>query len=167
VRRCLKRPSFRAGWDVFKLNMPVFGQLNRMVGVSRFLRTFAMLTSAGISPIKALSVGGAVAGNRRFTEISDQLQHAIEEGNSFTDSLKIYDIFPPTIIQMVASGEEAGSLSKMLNKGIDFLDQDIERTKKSLLTKLEPATTVIMGTIVGLLLLSLYLPMFEYMSYVK
>jgi type IV pilus assembly protein PilC len=71
------------------------------------------------------------------------------------------------IIQLTASGEEAGMLSEMLNKGVNFLDKDIEMMVSALLVKLEPALTVIMGTIVGVILIGVYLPMFDYMRHLK
>jgi len=113
-----KDAHLRARWDVFKLNMPVFAKLNRMVAVSRFMRTFAMLVSAGVSLVEALDVAGAVVCNSRVTEITGQLQQSIQTGNSVADSLKEHSIFPPVIIQLAASGEEAGALSEMLNKGL-------------------------------------------------
>ena len=162
-----KKTYIKARWDVFKLNMPVFARLNRMVVVSRFMRTFAMLASAGISLIKALDVASMVANNSRITEIAGQLQQSIEAGHSVASSLIDYDIFPPIITQMVSSGEEAGKLPEMLNKGVDFLDKDIDQTIKALLVKLEPAMTLIMGIIVGFILMGVYLPMFDYMSRIK
>ena len=166
-QRLSKNPQLKMRWDLFKLNMPVFAKLNRMVIVSRFMRTFAMLASAGISFVKALDIASVVANNSKIYEIADQLQQAIEEGNPLADSLRKHKIFPPIITQMVDSGEEAGRLPEMLNKGLDFLDKDIDRTVKSLLVKLEPAMTLIMGLIVGFILMGVYLPMFDYMGRVK
>ncbi len=105
--------------------------------------------------------------NAKVSEISGQLQRSIEAGNTFAGSLKEYDIFPPIIIHLAASGEQSGVLPEMLNKGVDFLDKDINRTIESLLTKLEPAMTVIMGTIVGLIIMAVYFPMFDYMTHLK
>lgn len=138
-----------------------------MVVVSRLMRTFAMLASAGTSYIKALDIASSVANNSKISEIAGQLQQSIEAGNSLAGSLKNYDIFPPIITQMAASGEEAGTLPEMLNKGVDFLDKDIDRTIKGLLIKLEPAMTLIMGAIVGFILMGVYLPMFDYMSRIE
>ena len=167
LRRLLKNPRHRVMWDTFKLNMPVFAKLNRMVVVSRFMRTFAMLVSAGLSFDDALKVADAVANNAKISEITDHLQKSISRGNSMADSLREYDIFPPTIIQLVASGEEVGALTEMLNKGVDFLDKEIERKTKSLLVKLEPAMTLIMAIIVGFILIGVYLPMFDYIVHLK
>lgn len=166
-RKFSKKPEIKAKWDIFKLRMPVFAKLNRMVVVSRFVRTFAMLASAGVSYIKALEVASLVADNYRAAQIADELKDAIERGNPVAESMHNYDLFPPMIVQLAASGEEAGILPEMLNKGVDFLDKDIDRTIAALLVKLEPALTVIMGTLVGFILMGVYLPMFDYMSHLK
>ena len=168
VLRWLSRsPQTRVRWDAFKLNMPIFAKLNRMVVVSHFMRTFAMLASVGVSLIKALEVASQVAYNTKLTEVTKELQGVIEAGNPVSKSLRDYDIFPPMIVQLAVSGEEIGELPEMLNKGVDFLDKDIERTINSLLVKLEPALTVIMGLIVGFILLGVYSPIYDYMRHLK
>ena len=165
--RLSKSSHVRARWDVIKLKIPVFGNLNRMVVISHFTRTFGMLTSVGISPIQALELASQVAHNHRMTKIAKELQEAIKTGNSIGESLKHYDIFPPMITQLALSGEEVGEVSQMLNKGADFLDKDIDRTMNSLVVKLEPVLTIIMGIIVGFILMAVYLPMFDYMRYLE
>jgi len=147
--------------------MPVFAKLNRMVVISHFTRTFALLTSVGVSLIEALDVASLVAHNHKMAEITKELKESIQAGNPVGKSLKNYDIFPPMITQLAISGEEAGRLSEMLNKGADFLDKDIDRAINALLVKLEPALTVIMGTIVGFILMAVYLPMLDYMRHLK
>jgi len=163
----LKNPNIRAKWDVFKLKMPILGNVNRMVVVSHFTRTFGMLTSVGISPIRALGVASDVAHNHKVTGIAQELQESIEKGVSVGESLRKHDLFPPIIVQLALSGEEVGQVSQMLNKGADFLDKDISRMVDSLIVKLEPALTVFMGTIVGIILMAVYLPMFDYMQHLK
>jgi type IV pilus assembly protein PilC len=163
----LRNPTIRAKWDIFKLKMPVLGNVNRMVVVSHFMRTYGMLTSVGISPIRALDVASDVAHNHKVTGITQELQDSIEKGVSVGESLKKHDIFPPIIVQLALSGEEVGQVSQMLNKGADFLDKDINRVVDSLIVKLEPALTVVMGTIVGIILMAVYLPMFDYMQHLK
>ncbi len=166
-RKLRKKEFFKAKWDSLKLRIPVFARLNQMVVVSHFMRTFAMLVSVGVSLIEALNVAGVVAHNYKITEIVEDLQASIQAGNPVGKSLTKYDIFPPMITQMAICGEEIGQLSEMLNKGVDFLDKDIERTINSLLVKLEPALTVIMGSIVGFILMGVYLPMLDYMRHMK
>ena len=78
-----------------------------------------------------------------------------------------YDIFPPAITQLALSGEQVGELPQMLNRGADFLDKDIERTVHALIAKLEPLLTVIMGVVVAIILMAVYLPMFDYMRHLE
>jgi type IV pilus assembly protein PilC len=167
LRRLLRSPHIKAKWDDFKLNMPLFATLNRMIVISHFTRTFAMLTSVGVSLIEALDVAGVVASNHRVTQVVGELKESVRAGHPIGMSFKNYDIFPAVITQLAVSGEEAGMLPDMLNKGADFLDKDIERTVNGLLIKLEPALTVIMGTIVGFILMGAYLPMFDYMQHLE
>ena len=162
-----KKVHLKPRWDAFKLSMPVLAKFNRLVIASGFIRTFAMLASAGVSLVKAIEVASAVVDNAKITEITGRMKISIQKGNTVADSLIQCDIFPPVIIQLAASGEETGTLSDMLNKGADFLDKDIDRMLKALLVRIEPAMTVIMGLIVGFILISVYLPMFDYMSHLK
>jgi len=167
LRRIFKSPWVRTRFDVFKLNMPAFGRLNSLVVVSHFTRTFAMLASVGVPLIDAMKVASTVANNHKMAEISDELQAAIRAGNPVGMSLKKYDIFPPMIIQLATSGEEAGVLAEMLTKGADFIDKEIDRMIHALLVRLEPALTVVMGTFIGVILMAVYLPMFDYMQHLK
>jgi len=123
-----------------------------------------MLASVGVPLIDALHVASVVAHNHKITEIADELQAAIKAGHPVGTSLKKYDIFPPMITQLATSGEEAGMLAEMLNKGIDFINKDIDRTIHALLARLEPTLTVVMGVVVGVILMAVYLPMFDYMQ---
>ena len=152
-------------WDAFKLCMPLFGSLNRLIVVSRFMRTFAMLASTGVAFVKALEIASVVAQNSKVAEIAVDLQQSIKAGNPVAGSLRKHSIFPPIIVQLADSGENVGALPEMLNKGVDFIDKDIEKTISSLLVILEPALTVIMGAVVGFILMSVYLPIFNYMSH--
>lgn len=167
LRYLVKNPHVKAKWDIFKLNMPVFGKLNRAVVVAHFIRAFAMLVSTGVSLVKALQVASEVVHNSKISQIASQLQKSIETGNPVADSLKNYDIFPPMIVQLAASGEEAGILSEMLNKGVDFLEKDIDRMVNALVAKIEPALTIVMGIIVGFALVAVYFPMYDYMGSLK
>ncbi len=168
LRKIMEKPHIKARWDNFKLTkIPILAKINRMIVVSRFTRTFAMLSSVGVSLTEALEVASLVVHNYKITKITKELKTAIESGHPIAASMQNHDIFPPIITQLAASGEETGTLPEMLHKGADFIDKDIERTISSLLVKLEPALTVIMGLIVGFLLLGVYLPMFDYMGHLK
>ncbi|UCE99539.1 MAG: type II secretion system F family protein [Planctomycetota bacterium] len=167
LRQARRNPRIGLMWDVFKLNMPVFARLNRLILVSRFIRTFSMLASVGVPFIDALDIASGVAHNLRMSQIAEGLQKAVAVGNPLGQSLKDYDIFPPVVTQLAVAGEEAGRLPEMLNKGAEILDRDIDRTVHSLLVKLEPALTFIMGSIIAFLLIAVYLPMYDYMAHLK
>ncbi len=166
-RRLSKNPRIRVRWDAFKLDMPIFGKLNKMLVLSRFIRTFAMLASAGVPYIDSLEIAGVVANNHTFKDICGKLQERLETGSTVTEAMGDHEIFPPMVIQLASAGEEAGVLPEMLNKGVDFLDKDIGRGINALLVKLEPTLTLVMGTVVGFILIGVYLPLFDYMAHLK
>lgn len=162
-----KNRYVKSRWDRFKFVMPVLGKLNKLVIVSNFVRSFAMLISTGVPVIKAFTVSSLVANNEKISEITLDVQKSVQAGNSVAESLEKHGIFPPIIIQLADSGEQAGMLGQMLNKGVDFLEKDIERMVNALLVKLEPVLTLGMGAVIGLILLAVYLPMFDYMAHLK
>lgn len=167
VRRLLKKPRVRLHWDRLKMRIPLIGQLTRLVLVSQFIRTFGMLISVGVPIIDALESAGKVARNEAMSRITGDLQQAIRTGHPVAKSLRVHEIFPPLVIQLAASGEEAGILPEMLTKAADLLDKDADRLATSLLVKLEPALTILMGIVIGLILMGVYLPMFDYMACLK
>jgi type IV pilus assembly protein PilC len=167
VRKLCRVPAVRAALDAFKLKMPVFGKLNRMVTVSRFIRTFSMMAQAGVTVVEAIELAKRVADNHVMVKVAEDLQEEIIVGNSLSAPMAKHAIFPPMIVQLTAAGEEAGILPEMLGKGVEFLDSHIDRTIQSLLTKIEPVLSVLMGAIVGSILMGVYLPMFDYMGHVK
>jgi type IV pilus assembly protein PilC len=163
----LRDPNARNRLSRLISRVPFYSGLGRMIVVCHFVRTFVMLISAGASLIRAMEIADKVAGDRTLSEAVSQLKQSVRAGGAVSDAMSRHKIFPPEIVEMAASGENVGALSEMLSKGADFLDKDIEFAMKSALTKIEPAVTVIMGTVVGLILLSVYLPMFDYMSHIK
>jgi len=167
IRKTCRTPRARAMLDSFKLSMPIFGKLNRMIAVSRFVRTFSMMAQAGVTVLEAIELAKQGAGNQVMVMIAQDLQEEILVGNALAEPMSRHPIFPPMIVQLTAAGEEAGILPEMLAKGVDFLDSHIERMIRSLLTKIEPVLSVLMGLIVGSILLGVYLPMFDYMGHVK
>jgi type IV pilus assembly protein PilC len=166
-RKIRRRPDIKMKIDEFKLKVPVFAKLNRMIIASRFIRTFAMMSDAGVPLIDAISVANRVANNCTLNKITENMQASIAAGSSISEPMQQSGLFPPMIVQMAAAGEEVGMVPEMLSKGADMLDKDIDRMVKSLLVKLEPVLTLCMGVIIGFILLGLYLPMFDYMSHLK
>ncbi len=167
IRRISGNPHVKARLDSFKLNMPVFGRLNKMVMVSHFVRTFAMMSKAGVSVVESLDLARDVADNTEMDKIVKTIREEIITGSSVAVPMGKFTIFPPMIVQMAAAGEEAGILPEMLSKGVDFLDTQIDMLIKSILVKIEPILSLIMGAVVGTILLGVYLPMFDYMGHIK
>jgi type IV pilus assembly protein PilC len=167
LRRLLATPRVRLRWDRWKLRMPLLGPLNHLVLVSQFIRTFGMLISVGVPIMEALESAGRVVRNGELSRITADLQESIRVGRPVAESLKAHSLFPSMVVQLVASGEEAGVLPDMLAKAADVLDKEADRMAASLLVKLEPALTVVMGVVIGLILIGVYLPMFDYMACLK
>ncbi|MEN6386783.1 MAG: type II secretion system F family protein [Phycisphaerales bacterium] len=164
----LKKNKYaKTRWDIFKFTVPIIGKLNRMATVINYIRSFSMLTSTGVPILRALQVSGFVANNEKMLEISQDIQKSIQTGHSLADAMGRHNIFPPVIIQLAGTGEQSGQLTQMLDKGVSFLEKDIDRSINSLLVKLEPLLTLIMGSVIGLILMAVYLPMFDYMSHLK
>jgi type IV pilus assembly protein PilC len=168
IKYIRKNLYIKTKWDYFKFEMPLFGKLNRIVAASNYIRAFAMLITTGVPIVKALQISGLVANNEKISFISNDLQKSIQTGVSLAESFEHHeDIFPPLITQLTDSGEQSGQLSQMLNKGADFLDKDIDRIVNSLMAKLDPVLTMGMGIVIGLILIAVYLPMFDYMAHLK
>jgi len=165
--RYLDTDRLRNRWNRFKLRMPVLGKLNRLILVSRFVRPFAMLISVGVSVIEAFRIVGEIVRNEEMKEISETLVKTTQAGNPVGKALAAHPIFPSVVVHMAVSGEQVGKLAEMLTKGVDLLDRDIETIIARLVVKLEPALTLVMGLVVGLVLLGVYLPMFDYMTHLK
>jgi len=147
--------------DRFKISMPIMGPFNKKVAVSRFIRSFGSLISSGISIAKALDVSEAIAGNKVVSRVVGRMRMAVNRGDSISGTLRYGKIFPPIVVQMVAAGEESGTLDEMLDKSADFLDQDIDESVKQLTVKLEPILTMGLALAVGFIALAIYLPMFD------
>ena len=167
IRRLLAHPHARIHWDRLKTRVPLVGPLNRLILVSQFIRTFGIMISVGVSVIDALRAAGQVTHNREMSQVATDLQRAVRAGRPIAESLRTHGIFPPMVVQLVASGEEAGILPDMLGKAADLVDKDVDKLAASLLIKLEPTLTVLMGLVIGLILMAVYLPMFDYMACLK
>ena len=167
TRYVFKLGTVKKRFDSIKLHMPVLGKLNKMIVTSRFIRTFAMMCSAGVSVIESLELAGKVVDNHEVSMISQAIGKKVLTGSNLAEPMSEYNIFPPMIVELTGAGEQAGILPEMLMKGVGFLDKKVEKAINSLIVKIEPVLSVIMGTVVGLILLAVYLPMFDYMGQIK
>lgn len=147
--------------DKFNISIPIFGSLNKKVTVSRFVRSFGSLIASGIPITKGLNIAEAIAANKIIAKAIDKIRMAVNRGENISGSLKTSKIFPAVVVQLVATGEESGTLDTMLDKSADFLDEDIDTVIKGLTVKLEPMLTITLAIIVGFIALAIYLPMFD------
>jgi len=161
VGQYIKTPAGRKQYDMMRLNIPVFGLLNRKVAISRFCRTLGTLLSSGVPIMQALEIVGRASGNEIIAMTVTKVRESIREGESIASPLGASGMFPPMVTQMVAVGEETGNLDAMLSKIADFYDTEVEYMLASLTSMLEPIMIVGMGGIVGFIVISVFLPLYQ------
>jgi type IV pilus assembly protein PilC len=147
--------------DRLLLKVPVFGQLVYKSAVARWTRTLATMFAAGVPLVEALDSVGGASGNAVFAEATEKIQKDVSTGTSLTASMQSTGIFPVMVLQMCAIGEESGSLDHMLNKAAEFFEEEVDEAVKGLSSLMEPVIIVVLGTIIGGIVVSMYLPIFK------
>jgi type IV pilus assembly protein PilC len=159
-----KTESGRKIVDKFLLRMPLFGKLLEKVGLSRVTRTLSTLLSGGVPMLESLKITSSTSGNVIIEEFIIQARSMVAEGTSLRDALREKGRFPFMMIQMVGVGEATGTLDEMLTKLADFYDEEVEYSVANLLSILEPILLIFVGLIVGSIVISMYLPIFDLMN---
>lgn len=144
-----------------KLKLPVLKKLNSMIIVSRFTRTLSTLIASGLPLIEALEIVAGVAGNIIVENALHKIRDKVIRGQGLYSSMKESEIFPEMLYSMVKIGEETGSLDDILNKTADFYDEELEATIQTSVAMIEPILIVIMGIIIGIMVISIMMPMFD------
>lgn len=147
--------------DDLALKAPVFGVLIRKVAVAKFTRTLGTMVSSGVPILDGLDIVAKTAGNRTIEKAIVQVRQSISEGNTIADPLTKSGVFPPMVCQMIAVGEQAGSIDTMLNKIADFYDDEVDDAVGNLTAMMEPLLMLFLGTTVGGLVIAMYLPIFK------
>jgi type IV pilus assembly protein PilC len=155
-----KQPSMRFQLDRIKLKLPVFGDLFHKVALSRFTRNFGVLLRAGVPILHALEITSETVNNGVMGNAIKDVQTSVKEGESIAAPLAKHSIFPPMVVQMIAVGEETGAVDTMLMKISEFYDSEVTATTESLTALLEPLMIAVLGSIVGGMVIALYMPMF-------
>jgi type IV pilus assembly protein PilC len=158
LRVVIKTDKGRFSIDVFKLKMPVFGDLFRKTAISRFSRTLGTLISSGVPILQALNIVRETAGNAVIARAVRQVHDSVKEGESIAQPLAASRVFPPIVISMIEVGEETGELSDMLMKIADTYDDEVDTAVATLTSTLEPIMLVFLAAIVGTIVVSLFLP---------
>jgi len=159
-----KNRNFKRTVDKGKLKTPLFGDLLEKVGLSRVTRTLSTLLSGGVPMLESLKITSSTSGNMILEESILKARTMVAEGTSLTDSLKETKAFPFMMVQMVGVGEATGTLDEMLVKLADFYDDEVEATVNALLSVLEPVMLIFVGGMVGVIVVSMYLPIFSLLS---
>ena len=155
-------------WDRFKLHVPMgIGEVIRKIAVARFSRTLGTLVSSGVPILQAIEITGKSAGNVVIEHAMNAVQVSVKEGQTISAPLKNSSVFPDMVVQMISVGEETGSLDSMLQKVADFYEDEVNAAVKSLTSILEPIMMLGVGTLVGLVVIAMYLPIFNMMNIVK
>ncbi|MCU0640820.1 MAG: type II secretion system F family protein [Candidatus Margulisbacteria bacterium] len=164
LRYFLRTPFGRALFDRLTLDLPVWGTLSRKVAIARIFRTLASLLTAGVPILKALETLEKTTENTVYAGVIREAQHNVSKGGSLAEQLRASGEFPTMAVKMAAVGEEAGSLDKMLAKVADFYELSVDYAVKRLTALMEPFFLVVVGGVVGFILASVIMPIFQMVS---
>ncbi len=167
IRRITKTVEGKRFFDKLKLSMPLIKGPIAQIATSRFTRTLSTLLASGIPIIQALESSSRVTNNRVVIDGIDQVTEDIKKGASLSVLLKKVGVFPPMMISMVGIGEESGSLEGMLERAADFYDEELEAAIQKLVSMIEPLMIVVMGVVIGFIVISMMLPMFDMLQTVQ
>jgi type II secretory pathway component PulF len=161
------RDEVRSKVDPIRLRLPVFGMLTKKIAIARFARNFSTLTKSGVPILQALAVVADTSGNWVVESAIRKVQDSVRSGRSIAGPLGEEPVFPPMVVQMIAVGEDAGSLELMLGKIADFYDEEVQSTTEQLTSLIEPLMIGVIGLIIGGMITALYMPMFTIFQYVS
>ncbi len=168
LKKFLKTDAGRRRWDRIKLKLPMkIGDVVRKVVMARFSRTLSTLVAAGVDIIKALEITGQTAGNWVVEDALAGVRQKVGEGVPIAQPLVENPVFPAMVSQMVKIGEETGELEKMLGKIADFYEDEVDASVQSLTSIVEPIMMLGVGLMVGVVIISMYLPMFKLLTLIK
>ena len=147
--------------DTLLLKLPIFGELIRKATIARWTRTLSTMFAAGVPLVESLDSVAGAAGNAVYFDATKAIQREVSTGNSLTASMQNTEVFPSMVLQMVAIGEEAGSLDAMLSKVADFFEAEVDDAVAAISSLMEPVIMVVLGTLIGGMVVAMYLPIFK------
>lgn len=147
--------------DAWLLELPIFGPIVRKATIARWSRTTATLFAAGVPMVETLDSVAGASGNIIYEEATHEIRSKVNQGISLTSGMQSTNLFPNMVLQMASIGEESGSLDDMLNKTAEFYEEEVDMAVASLSSLMEPIIMVVLGSIVGVILVAMYLPLFN------
>jgi type IV pilus assembly protein PilC len=158
----------RDQWDRFKLRVPMkIGDVVQKVAIARWARTMSSLIAAGVPIMQALDIVGKTAGNTVVEKSMDKVVTSVKGGGTIAQPLKESPVFPPMVAHMVGVGEETGALDAMLSKLAEFYEDEVAAAIKALTSILEPVMIIFVGGIVGIIVVAMYLPLFDVYNQIR
>ena len=167
LARARRTPRGRLTLDRLWLALPVVGALHRKTAMARFARTLGALVASGVAILEALEVTASGTGNRVVHDAVMGARASIAAGDTIAEPLRASGVFPPMVLHMIHVGEQTGGLDEMLAKIADFYDDEVGRAVESLLAGFEPAMVTLLGVVVGGMIVSMYLPVFDMINVVR
>jgi type IV pilus assembly protein PilC len=164
LRKYYQTENGKAVIDRLLLKLPVFGPLLKKIAVARFSRTLGTLVSSGVPILDGLSIVSRTSGNRTIETAILNARASIREGETIAEPLNRSSIFPPMVIQMISVGESTGALDSMLSKIADFYEEEVDIAVANLTSLLEPFLMIFLGVVIGGVVISMYLPIFNMAS---
>ena len=161
------KKGFRNVVEPIYLKAPVFGQLVRKLAIARFTRNFGAMIKAGVPILQALDIVSEASGNIVVERAAKDVKESVRTGNTLAGPLTEHPIFPTMVVQMIAVGEDTGALDTMLEKIADFYDQEVESTTDALTSLIEPLMIGVLGSIIGTMIIALYMPIFGIFDLIK
>ncbi|HQT25656.1 MAG TPA: type II secretion system F family protein [Burkholderiales bacterium] len=147
--------------DIFMLKIPIFGELIRKSSIARWSRTLSTMFAAGVPLVESLDSVAGASGNYIYAEATRKIQIEVSSGTSLTVAMQNTTVFPNMVLQMVSIGEESGALDSMLGKVADFYEGEVDDAVDALSSLMEPIIMVVLGTLIGGLVIAMYLPIFK------
>ncbi len=167
VKRYIRTATGWLRWDSFKLKIPIFGPIFTKTALSRFARVFGVLTRSGLPILKTLEIVSETVGNKFLARVVLSLRDSARQGQGISQPLRASAVFPPLVLQMVAVGEETGSMEEMMMKVSEYYDREVEYAIKNLAASLEPIFLLVIGGAVLFLALAIFLPWWNLINVVK
>ncbi|MCS4534183.1 type II secretion system F family protein [Neisseria montereyensis] len=156
-----KSPALQKRVDAVLLKLPIFGPIVKKATIARWARTTSTLFAAGVPLVEVLDSVSGAAGNILYEEATQDIRAKVTQGLSLTSSMQGTEMFPNMVLQMASIGEESGSLDDMLNKSAEFYEDEVDNAVAQLSSLMEPIIMVVLGSIIGVILVAMYLPLFN------
>ena len=147
--------------DIISLRLPIFGEVIRKATIARWTRTLSTMFAAGVPLVEAFDSVAGAAGNAIYFDATKSIQREVSQGSTLVSAMQNTNVFPSMVIQMVSIGEEAGSLDSMLSKVADFYEAEVDDAVEALSSLMEPIIMVVLGTLIGGMVIAMYLPIFK------